>query len=199
MSEANQSNCHPTVATCRYLHFEYFVPATCAKLSSYLSDQGAEAVLLRLPCTARSVSVTRRHVYEALKSWQVGPLATDRLVLVVSELVTNAVQHSTIPTPSPQKGSRAYFEMAIFFLVDHVRVEVLDTSHSLPVRLTAHEYGETGRGLEIVKHCTRTWGAHRLCSGGKVVWCDVDVEESSDGGLLVQADGNGQCADPRVP
>lgn len=188
VEEVDQPTCLSSGATCRYLDFLHRIPGTCAQLNTSLADQGAEAILLRLPCTARSVSVTRRQVHEALASWQVGSAATDRLLLVVSELVTNAVQHSGSHEPASRNGVGAYFELAVRLLMDHIRVEVLDTNRGLPVHLTAHEYAESGRGMEIIQYCTRRWGADRLCTGGKVVWCDVDMDEyPSDRGDLLQA------------
>jgi len=187
MEEVNQPACHSSGATCRYLDFLHRIPRTCTQLNASLADQGAEVILLRLPCTARSVSITRRHVRAALLSWPVSPTVTDRLLLVVSELVTNAVQHSTLSEPVPRGDVRAYFELAIYVVMDHVRVEVLDMNRSLPVHLTAHEYAESGRGMEIIQYCTRRWGADRLCAGGKVVWCDVDMDEyPSDRGDMMQ-------------
>ncbi|MGW7255717.1 ATP-binding protein [Streptomyces sp. NPDC054834] len=145
-------------------------------------------MLIRLPCTARSVSITRRHVHESLLSWQVSPSVMDRLILVVSELVTNAVQHSALPQQAARSGVQSYFELVIYLLMDRIRVEVLDTNRSLPVRLAGHEYAEAGRGMEIIQYCSRDWGAERLCAGGKMVWCDVDMDESpADRGGTVQA------------
>ncbi|MEU7056130.1 ATP-binding protein [Streptomyces sp. NPDC046197] len=177
MQEANQPTCHSSDSACRYLNFLHRIPGTCAHLNTSLVEKSAEAILLRLPCTARSVSITRRLVHEALVSWQVSPSVAERMILVVSELVTNAVQHSTLSEPALLSDVRTYFELAVFLLRDHIRVEVLDRSQRLPVHLTAHDYAETGRGMGIVQYCTRRWGADRLCAGGKVVWCDVDMDE----------------------
>src|SRR3954447_21112704 len=120
MEEVNQPTCHSSGATCRYLDFLHCIPGTCARLTTSLADQRAEVILLRLPSTARSVAVARRHVHQALLSWQVSPTVTDRLLLVVSELVTNAVQHSTLSEPALRSDVRSdvrtYFELAIYLL-----------------------------------------------------------------------------------
>lgn len=107
------------------------------------------------------------------------------MLLVVSELVTNAVRHSGM-SPSPNHGAiPGYLELGVSVWADHVRVEVHDNERRLPVHVAAHDFAESGRGMEIIEFCACRWGAHRLCTGGKIVWCSVSMNGSSCRGSSV--------------
>ncbi|MFC9331344.1 SpoIIE family protein phosphatase [Kitasatospora sp. NPDC057015] len=98
----------------------------------------------------------RRLAAHTLRRWGLEHL-TESTELMVSELVTNAVQHATRPvTLSLVRTSR-------------LRCEVGDDSPLLPRRRRAAPDDERGRGLQIVARCADRWGATRLGTG-KVVW-----------------------------
>ncbi|MFE2917630.1 SpoIIE family protein phosphatase [Kitasatospora indigofera] len=98
----------------------------------------------------------RRLAAHTLRRWGLEHL-TESTELMVSELVTNAVQHATRPvTLSLVRTSR-------------LRCEVGDDSPLLPRRRRAAPDEERGRGLQIVARCADRWGATRL-GAGKVVW-----------------------------
>lgn len=107
---------------------------------------------------------------------------------MVSELVTNAVQHSVVrrlplqPCPHPR-----LFDLAIYLTPKHVRVEVYDEEqHRLPAEVEPLDYAETGRGIKIIQFCVSRWGTRRICTG-KVIWCDVILPEPSNtGGAAIQ-------------
>jgi anti-sigma regulatory factor (Ser/Thr protein kinase) len=85
-------------------------------------------------------------------------------VLLVSELVTNAVRHA---------GSTLTVAVAIGRAA--VRVEVRDRSPRLPaLRESTGGDDEWGRGLVLVDALASRWGAERLPSG-KRVWFELDV------------------------
>ncbi|MEU3605193.1 ATP-binding protein [Streptomyces sp. NPDC035033] len=90
------------------------------------------------------------------------PLA-ETLVLLISELVTNAVVHTGCP---------AVLRM-LFAAEGRVRVEVADRSE-LPPR-PRHAAGEdtNGRGLELVDGLADRWGWQPE-GLGKSIWCEVD-------------------------
>ncbi|PPK90804.1 histidine kinase-like protein [Kineococcus xinjiangensis] len=88
-----------------------------------------------------------------------------RLVeLVATELVANAVEHGRPP-----------LRLAVERLGGDVRVRVEDGEPALPVRRDSPADATSGRGIALVEHLSRRWGAERG-AGGKVVWCDLPVD-----------------------
>ncbi|MFB7369654.1 ATP-binding protein [Streptomyces sp. NPDC056222] len=94
------------------------------------------------------------------------PLA-ETLVLLISELVTNAVVHTGCPAVLRMLFGEGCPEAGT------VRVEVADTSDRPP--LPRHAQGEdtNGRGLELVDGLADRWGWQRE-GAGKSIWCEVD-------------------------
>jgi anti-sigma regulatory factor (Ser/Thr protein kinase) len=94
--------------------------------------------------------------------------AIDPLLLVLSELVTNAVQHGRGPI-----GIRIDCEDA------SVRIEVSDAAPN-PAAVTpryAPLDGSGGMGLRIIDAMCLGWGAHENGSGtGKTVWAELAAE-----------------------
>ena len=83
------------------------------------------------------------------------------VVLVVSELVSNALRHTaTVPVIRLTGHAR------------RLRVEVEDGSPVLPRLRRSAASG--GWGLQLVRQLTTAWGSHPE-RGGKVVWCEVEA------------------------
>ncbi|MGW7352756.1 ATP-binding protein [Streptomyces sp. NPDC054784] len=97
------------------------------------------------------------------------PLA-ETVVLLISELVTNAVVHTGCPAvlrmllPHPHSGADAG--------TGAVRLEVDDASSRAPRPRHADGDDTNGRGLELVSGLADRWGWHRE-SGGKRIWCEL--------------------------
>ncbi|MEU6666454.1 ATP-binding protein [Streptomyces sp. NPDC046727] len=97
------------------------------------------------------------------------PLA-ETLILLVSELVTNAVVHTRrpavlrlcLPGPAAEDGPSAT-----------VRVEVADTSSRAPVPRCAGRDATGGRGLALVDCLADRWGWSPE-GAGKSIWCELD-------------------------
>ena len=115
---------------------------------------------LRLPPTTDSVPVARRHAREQLRH---SGADVDTVVLLVSEVVTNAVLHgrSDVLLVVEDRGDSAY-------------VSVSDTS---PMPPRVHNFAvesATGRGLRLVDQLAQRWGVDAATSGqGKAVWFEV--------------------------
>jgi anti-sigma regulatory factor (Ser/Thr protein kinase) len=113
----------------------------------------------------------RRQVRAAICAWDVA-VDPGVAVLLTSELVTNAVRHD-------QGGT---VMLAITCSWGQLRVDVHDTSCSLPVPVDASADAETGRGLMLVATLSAEWGFYRT-PGGKVVFFTLAFEsDRADGG-----------------
>lgn len=94
------------------------------------------------------------------------PLA-ETLILLVSELVTNAVVHTGCPAvlrlslPGVEAGRAT------------VRLEVADSSSRAPVPRCAGDGATGGRGLALVDGLADRWG-WSVEGPGKRVWCELD-------------------------
>jgi anti-sigma regulatory factor (Ser/Thr protein kinase) len=132
-----------------------------------MAETGTElpAYAETLPRTPESVGDARRLVDQALSVWDMKD-AQDSAVLVVSELLTNAVQHAR----------RASVGFSVMRLSEtQVRVAVVDLSHVQPHRRSAGAIEEDGRGLGIVDVLTcGRWGVD-LLPWGKRVWAEVST------------------------
>ncbi|MEV6835340.1 ATP-binding protein [Streptomyces sp. NPDC051133] len=97
------------------------------------------------------------------------PLA-ETLILLVSELVTNAVVHTACPAvlrlsvPVPQTEATPSTTL---------RLEVADTSSRAPVPRCAAGDATGGRGLALVDCLADRWGWSRE-DAGKSIWCELD-------------------------
>ena len=88
--------------------------------------------------------------------------APDDVVLVVSELVTNAVVHGRARTVSVQIERHG----------SATTVSVDDPSGSAPVPSHPGPHSDHGRGLLVVEAICTRWG-YSAIPGGKRVWCEI--------------------------
>ncbi|WP_201299979.1 ATP-binding protein, partial [Streptomyces mexicanus] len=107
------------------------------------------------------VSPARRFTRRTLRSWGVGE-ETDAALLVVSELVTNALVHTE---------GRVRLDLS---LVNHrLRIAVADASPRTPAKPTSIGWEATGgRGILLVEAVSACWGTLPV-SGGKQVWSEL--------------------------
>lgn len=94
------------------------------------------------------------------------PLA-ETLILLVSELVTNAVVHTGCPAVLRLSLPGAEAE------VSTVRLEVADGSDRAPVPRCAEGDDTNGRGLALVDGLADRWG-WTAEGTGKRIWCELD-------------------------
>ncbi|WP_020140386.1 ATP-binding protein [Streptomyces sp. 351MFTsu5.1] len=96
------------------------------------------------------------------------PLA-ETLILLVSELVTNAVVHTGLPAVLRLSlpGVEAKSESV------PVRLEVADRSGLAPVPRWVDGDATGGRGLALVDGLADRWGWSRE-GAGKSIWCELD-------------------------
>ncbi|MGW7519720.1 ATP-binding protein [Streptomyces sp. NPDC054796] len=123
---------------------------------------GVPCCTQRLPCEPESARHVRRLVDTALNTWGLVHLIEDGL-LIVSELVGNAVQHS---------GGSVIVVNISLTTPERVRVSVSDASTEAPApRTTGHEE-ESGRGLFLVHALANCWGSE-YGPFGKAVWAEL--------------------------
>jgi anti-sigma regulatory factor (Ser/Thr protein kinase) len=90
----------------------------------------------------------------------------DDLLLVVSELATNAIRH----------GGGGLISVMVSALADGISLRVYDGTTVPPRLKDPDEATEEGRGLRLVDELTaHDWG-HRLTPGGKYVWALITYD-----------------------
>ncbi|MEW1777872.1 PAS domain S-box protein [Streptomyces sp. NPDC086777] len=115
------------------------------------------AVTTDLPAVASSVPEGRAFLSKALLSWDcAGPV--DEALLLLSETLTNAVQHAEGP-----------IGLHLCRTATDLTVEVSDRSPHLPQPRIAAGDEESGRGLFLVRTLADTWGV-RPTDEGKTTW-----------------------------
>ncbi|MEU0372947.1 SpoIIE family protein phosphatase [Streptomyces sp. NPDC006283] len=119
----------------------------------------------RLP---NAVLHARRFAARTLRSWGLAE-EKDMALLVVSELVTNAIAHT-----------QGEVRLDLTLSADRLRIAVNDASPRSPVKPASVDWEATGgRGLLIVEATTAAWGSVPL-GGGKQVWAEMIVSGDAD-------------------
>ncbi|MGW1956890.1 SpoIIE family protein phosphatase [Streptomyces sp. NPDC001920] len=117
-------------------------------------------VVWRLP---DAVMHARRFTARTLRNWKVAEVA-DGVLLVVSELVTNALVHTQGPV-----------RLDLILRGDLVRVCVSDASPRAPAKPVIVDWESTGgRGLLLVEAMSESFGSVPV-AGGKQVWSEIRV------------------------
>jgi signal transduction histidine kinase len=125
-----------------------------------LSARPALGMWLDLDCSALGPRQARRAVAECASRLGLDEVVDD-LLLVVSELVTNAVRHGSPPV-----------RLEVLADDDVVRVAVNDGDPGLPRPRTVGDDAEGGRGMTLVDLLSRDHGTSAL-PPGKTVWASV--------------------------
>jgi sigma-B regulation protein RsbU (phosphoserine phosphatase) len=129
-----------------------------------MSTPRMTAVAATLAAQGRSPAAARRVVQGALVSAGLGVMLDDALLLV-TELVTNAVVHAGTD-----------IELHVEIGVDSARIEVVDHSAgALPVlRGEPESAREGGRGIFLLDALAQEWGTRHF-PGGKSVWFSLGL------------------------
>lgn len=149
--------------------------ATVSRWSPTVEDESALKALelfgnpteaeVPLPSRPESAATARRLVQVVvLRQWGLGARITEDAVLLVSELVGNAVRHT---------GARV-FGLRMRHRRGWIRIEVRDPSRGLPCLMPVQELDVSGRGLFLVDELADRWGVD-LLPRGKTTWFEMRV------------------------
>ena len=120
---------------------------------------------LHLAAVPTSAGQARAFTREALQGWDVDDVVDDALV-VVSELVSNAVMHA-----------RTDCELRLSVSPVALRVEVLDSGRGTPDPLASSSTRDHGRGLHLIGALAAAWGVEPVDGPvdgpGKMVWAEL--------------------------
>lgn len=118
-----------------------------------------------LPALPESVAGARRLTRARLDEWRVVAEAHEAAILIVSELVTNAVVHTA--------SARVVCELRC--LAGLLRIAVQDQGHQpCGPRLGRSSDDEHGRGLLLVDAMCSAWGSRDAGDGsGRIVWAEL--------------------------
>lgn len=120
--------------------------------------------MLSLKPVTQNIRSARSFAADLLDTQQ--PDVRDTVVLLVSELVSNAVQHG-----GPY-GAGQTVDLEVDVGQNRVRVEVTDVGASDPRPGNGEVDHPSGRGLVLVEALASRWGYHRA-SVGKTVWFEL--------------------------
>lgn len=111
-----------------------------------------------------AIPASRDRVAVVLAEWGLTGAAVEPTLLVVTELLSNAIEHGRGPVSLSIELGDAL-----------VHVEVRDAAPEHPRRRPPDPRRPRGRGLQLVEGVSAQWGWTND-SAGKVVWADVPTE-----------------------
>lgn len=142
-----------------------------------------------LPSDPASVSAARRYVADVLTGWGLAEAddTADTVRLIVSELATNAVQHTFGQSPTFTVDIRLERE-------EQLHIGVTDSHPRWPKRLPAAVQQDNGRGMVIIRFLTAEAGGRLSVTptreGGKTVWINLPWTAAHHQALAAQPAGS---------
>ncbi len=125
-----------------------------------------------LPSDPASVSTARNYVLDTLAQWGLPATAelADTVRLIVSELATNAVQHTFGQSPT-------FTVDVVLDRDERLHIGVTDSHPRFPQRLPAAVQQDNGRGMVIIRWLTAECGGRLRVrptrEGGKTVFIEL--------------------------
>jgi hypothetical protein len=134
---------------------------------------------LELACEPSAIRIARAHTRGVLLQWAVPSPVTGDALLVVSELATNAVEHTrrsdNLPPWPPRCPEVRCFVLTLRYLPGCLQIYVYDDDSRPPVVKAPSADEAGGRGLFLVAELSERWGyvpaSH--VARGKVVWAEL--------------------------
>ena len=125
------------------------------------SEKSTDELSTVFPSVAPSAASARRFVAAALRRWGCPDDFIELVLLLTSELVTNAYRHAGTET-----------RVSVRLDDDRTRVEVRDVGRGEPELRPLDTDRVDGRGLQIVDALSDRWGYHSN-AGGTAVWFEL--------------------------
>jgi anti-sigma regulatory factor (Ser/Thr protein kinase) len=137
------------------------------------------------------------------RHWTAGLLAqsgscdlVDAAVLLVSELVTNAIHASCTAADAGGFPDPGRIGLAIVRTGETVRIEVSDSAcRSFPASARQAGDGEGGRGMQVIAALSKRWGLD-AAAGRKVIWCELPADGQTPSALVPDAARSGDTRQP---
>ena len=127
---------------------------------------------MTLPATRPSVRLARQATRAVLTAWRLAHVE-ESAVLLVSELVTNAVRHA--------RGTDV-IAVDLQAAPTWLRIEILDTDRHWPQPRVPDAFDESGFGFVLVDALAGKWGV-RETESGKAVWAELDTRKGAVPGI----------------
>ena len=133
------------------------------------ADGARRNLQLVLPVSEHSVRLARRVALSVLTACQL-PDTEETAVLLLSELVTNAIQHA--------RGTETMV-VELEAVSGCLRIEIADEDPRWPQPRTPDEFDETGFGLLLVDALASKWGVRETATG-KAVWAELEPPQAGE-------------------
>ncbi len=126
----------------------------------------AQNRIYHLPLAPHPIASRQAHIALkwALADWCVRGDPVDNIRLVLGELVTNALTHST-----------DVFTLEVRLSGDLVVIEVRDANDATPEIELPDGLAINGRGMLLVNAVSKEWGVRHEKEGGKTVWAKIQI------------------------
>ena len=121
-------------------------------------------LLMTLPAEDHSVRLARNAAHVVLGAWRLAHME-ETAVLIVSELVTNAVRHAR---------ETDVVEVDLHATRTCLRIEIQDCDRHWPQPRIPGGFEESGFGFVLVDALAAKWGV-RETTTGKAVWAELDI------------------------
>ena len=128
---------------------------------------------MTLPTADHAVGLARQATRDALATWRLAHLE-ETAVLLVSELVTNAVRHAR---------STDAIALELETAGTWLRIEVQDADPRWPQPRTPAGFDESGFGFVLVDALAGKWGVRETATG-KAVWPELDKRQGREPGAF---------------
>ena len=128
------------------------------------AERTERRIQLALPAAPSAVRLARQATRDALAAWQLAHLE-ETAVLLVSELVTNAVRHAR---------DTGAITLELTSAGTWLRMEVQDADPRWPQPRNPADCDESGFGLVLLDSLAGQWGVRQTLAG-KAVWVELSA------------------------